>query len=188
MEINEFRQDSGNGLRITRVGTHGLKLDAKSTLKQRLTQHKGILKSGGGNHRGSIFRLLVGTTFLEEYAKCPTWGKGNTADYSIRQSEEALEKKVSEAIRNMPFLCLKIEDLSSPNSLRGFIERNAIALLSNYQKPILDNASTSWRGHLCNRPKVQLSGLWNQNHVDEDYDPCFLNTFETLINEMRPTL
>src|SRR5262245_54763752 len=46
-------------LRVVRVGTHGLR-PSKSTLWKRLAQHRGAVGGsmpGGGNHRGSIFRL-----------------------------------------------------------------------------------------------------------------------------------
>ena len=88
----------------------------------------------------------------------------------------------------MPFLYLDIDDVPSPDSLRGVIERNSIALLSNFQKSPIDPPSQDWRGLRCNREKVRLSGLWNQNHVDEVYDPAFLQILETLINKMRPSL
>jgi len=62
-EQGEMRSDSGAGLRIVRVGTHALTANSKSTLWKRLGQHKGT-KTGAGNHRGSIFRLIVGTARL----------------------------------------------------------------------------------------------------------------------------
>jgi hypothetical protein len=31
----------------------------------RLSQHRGYIKGGGGNHRGSIFRLIVGASLIE---------------------------------------------------------------------------------------------------------------------------
>lgn len=66
-------------------------------------------------------------------------------------------------------------------SLRGKIERNTIALLSNQNKPTLDAPSSNWLGHHSARGKVRLSGLWNNNHVDEDYDPLFLRDMEELV-------
>jgi len=81
----------------------------------------------------------------------------------------------------MPFLWLGIEDPSGPKSRRGYIERNAIALLSNYNKPDLDAPSESWLGKACPRERVTGSGLWNQNHVDEPCDPGFLGAFEFLV-------
>jgi hypothetical protein len=81
---------------------------------------------------------------------------------------------VSEIIGNMRFLWLAIEDERGPNSQRGYVERNAIALLSNYGKPALDPPSKAWLGHYSDRERVRKSGLWNQNHVDEAYDLTFL--------------
>jgi len=88
----------------------------------------------------------------------------------------------------MPFLHLNVDDAPGPDSLRGYIERNSIALLSNYQKPPLDPPSAEWRGYRCDRERVRLSGLWNQNHVNEPYDPVFLQTLEALIEQRTPTL
>ena len=59
MEDGESRTHTGKGSRIVRVGTHALVSGSQTTLWRRLSQHKGQEKSGGGNHRGSIFRLLV---------------------------------------------------------------------------------------------------------------------------------
>ncbi len=84
----------------------------------------------------------------------------------------------------MPFLWLAIEDQPGPDSLRGYIERNAIALLSNHGKRPIDPASLSWLGQYCDREKVRASGLWNSNHVEEPYDPAFLDTLEQLIEQM----
>ena len=49
MENGEERSNSGDGLRIVRVGTHALKSGSKTTLWKRLSQHKGTEKTGGGN-------------------------------------------------------------------------------------------------------------------------------------------
>ena len=35
------------------------------------------------------------------------------------------------------------------------------------------------------RHRVRLPGLWNTNHVDETYDPTFLDNLERLIQEMK---
>ena len=62
--------------RIVRVGTHALKAGARSTLWGRLAQHRGTQQLAGGNHRGSIFRLLVGAALAARNPglACPTWG------------------------------------------------------------------------------------------------------------------
>jgi hypothetical protein len=56
------------------------------------------------------------------------------------------------------------------------------ALLSNYGKPPLDRPSPAWLGLHCNVDRVRHSGLWNSNHVDENYDPAFLEEFERLMS------
>ena len=63
-EAGERRIDSSQGQRIVRVGTYALKPGSRSTLWDRLSQHRGT-NSGGGNHRGSIFRLIVGAATIE---------------------------------------------------------------------------------------------------------------------------
>lgn len=139
-ESNETRVASGN-LRVVRVGTHALKDGAKSTLRDRLKTHRGT-SSGGGNHRGSVFRLHVGSALLaggdysEQIKK--TWGKGASAPQEIRLAEKELERRVSEYIGGMYFLWLKVDDPPGPDSLRGYIERNSIALLSNAGKTSTD--------------------------------------------------
>ena len=184
-ELGEDRTDSGTGPRIVRVGTHALKAGAKTKLWNRLSQHRGSMRTGGGNHRGSIFRLIIGSSLIErEGIDCPTWDTvRNSAPREVREREQAMEERVSAEIRAMPFLWLAIEDEPGPCSLRGYIERNAIALLSNYDKEDIDPASGSWLGRHCNRKKVQDSGLWNSNHVEEGYDPRFLDMLEDLIEK-----
>ena len=64
-EDGELRAD-GTTPRVVRVGTHGLR-KSSATLWSRLSQHRGTVGGsmpGGGNHRGSIFRLHVGTALL----------------------------------------------------------------------------------------------------------------------------
>lgn len=181
MEPGEVRRESGEGSRIVRVGTHALKDGSRTTLWKRLSQHKGQ-RSGGGNHRGSIFRLLIGAALLADGpALCATWGQGNNAARAVREVERELESRVSAVIGQMPFLFIHIDDAPGPGSLRGVIERNAIALLSNYGKRPLDAASKDWLGARCPRDRVRASHLWNQNHVDEAYEPAFLETLEALI-------
>ena len=62
------------------------------------------------------------------------------------------------------------------------LERNAIALLGNYSatEP-LDRASAAWLGLHSDRQKVVGSGLWNDRHVDDPYDPAFLGDVERLV-------
>ena len=83
----------------------------------------------------------------------------------------------------MPFLWLAIEDPPGRESLRGPIERNSIALLSNFQRDPLDPPSGSWLGHHSDRERVCGSSLWINNHVEERHDPCFLGILERLIEK-----
>jgi len=177
-EPDEIRSQSGRGQRVVRVGTHGLKAGARSTLRQRLRQHAGT-RSGGGNHRGSIYRLLVGDALLRsgQCSVCTSWANSKPD----RDLERATEEAVSRHLANTTVLCLEVPDECGPYSLRGVVERNSIALLSNYAKPLLDPASSGWLGRLSSRERVRASGLWNQNHVDERYDPAFLGTLKHLI-------
>ena len=185
-EQGQKRSDSGDGPKVVRVGTHALKAGSGTTLWTRLTQHKGQLKTGGGNHRGSIFRLIVGAALMNrEKLDFPTWGQGNTASRDVRSGELALERLVSRVIGNMRFLWLPIEDEAGPESSRGYIERNCIALLSNYNKAALDPPSQSWLGHHSDRERVRKSGLWNQNHVDEACEPAFLDTLDRLVSDVK---
>lgn len=194
-EPGEHRSDSGTGLRLVRIGTHALGEGAKSTLHQRLRQHGGS-SAGGGNHRGSIFRLLVGEALLArgDGPPCSSWGvKGDIGKAAtalarsrsdLSANEEPVELSVSAYIRSLPFLWLPIDDEPGPESLRGLVERNTIALVSNFDRPPLDSPSHGWLGHLSGREKVRRSGLWNQRHADEDYDPTFLDAVRDLISRV----
>jgi len=181
-EPGEVRSDTGSGPRVVRVGTHALKAGSETSLWKRLSQHRGTDKSGGGNHRGSIFRLIVGTALIaRDKRSIPTWGRGNTASGPTVQAEDPFEREVSVVIRRMAFLWLPVDDEPGPGSLRGYVERNAIALLSNYNRPALDLPSAQWLGRYCDRERVRESGLWNSNHVDEHCDPAFLDRFAALV-------
>lgn len=176
-EPNEICARWHRNLRVVRVGTHALKPNSKSSLWGRLKQHKGN-RDGTGNHRGSIFRLLIGEAIgnSQRVHFISTWDdKRGSASKSVRLAEAPLEKLVSKYIASMPFLVLPIADDPGPESLRGYIERNSIALLSNYHKEPLDSSSTEWLGKHSGRDKVRVSGLWNNNHVDEEYEAGFLN-------------
>jgi hypothetical protein len=188
-EPGERRTDTGDGPRIVRVGTHALKAGSGTKLWTRLSQHKGQTTTGGGNHRGSIFRLIVGAALIRrDGLDFPTWGNGNSANREVRISERALESQVSRVIGDMPFLWLSIEDDAGPESLRGYIERNSIALLSNYNDAPLDPPSDRWIGHHSDRERVRKSGLWNQNHVEEHYDPRFLLKLDQFVSDMGGAL
>jgi hypothetical protein len=186
-ENDELRENGK--MRVVRVGTHALKMGSKSTLWKRLRQHKGTEKGrhpGGGNHRGSIFRLHVGAALISKNKlNVPTWLEGKNSIQNIRDIEYRFEKHVTNHIGSMPFLWVKVDDKPGPNSLRGYIERNAIGLLSNYNKnQQIDTPSDSWIGQYAYRDRIKKSGLWNVNHVDEGYNPDFLNVLIRKVEEM----
>ena len=190
-EAGESRTESGKGCRAVRVGTHALRKGAKSTLWRRLTNHKGS-RSGKGNHRGSIFRLLVGISLAnrnnEPLPKC--WGDKKARRKTMSElelnAENELEKDVSDYICAMPFICLNVSSDAGPRSDRAFIERNAIALLSNCHEPVVDQSSSNWLGRYCDRELVRCSGLWNQEHVTEQYDASFLDVMENWVIKTEP--
>jgi hypothetical protein len=183
-EPGEERTTSGTGPRITRVGTHALSSKSKITLWKKLLQHKGCSKTGGGLHRASVFRKLVGLSLINqrEDLSSETWGKGSSTPREIRLQELAIEREVSKIIRFMPFLWLEVDDEPSKESKRAYLEKNMIALLSNWNKEPVDPASDNWLGRYCPVEKVKESGLWNDRHVDSDYDPLFLDILETYIH------
>jgi hypothetical protein len=159
---------------------------SKTTLWKRIAQHKGSARSGGGNHRGSIFRLLVGESLLKRDLRygIETWGRGQSAPKDVRATEHALECEVSGYIGRMPFLWLDVDDEPSASSLRSYIEKNSIALLSNFSKSddeALDPASVNWLGLNSGREMVKKSGLWNNNYVDRPYEPSFIDVLRRLV-------
>lgn len=192
-EEGERRTDTGGGLRVVRVGTHALR-PSSATLWKRLAQHRGIIRDGSGNHRGSIFRLLIGSALKrrEGLAEPASWGIKDHREAAtllgitggaVKAAEKPHECTVSTYINTMPFLFVAVPDPPGPESLRGVVERNSIALLSNYRRDALDAPSIRWLGQHSDREKVRESGLWNNDHVDEGYDRRFLDILERLAQE-----
>lgn len=174
------RRRTTDQLRVVRVGTHALKRGARSTLRGRLRQHLGA-RAGHGNHRGSIFRLHVGAALLaRDGSPLATWGVGSSATAEVRQAERAHEQRVSRYIGDLRVLTLGITDEPGPDSLRGYVERNAVALLSTVGRAV-DPPSAAWLGHAAHRAPVRASGLWNVNHVGECMDEEFLERIEELV-------
>jgi len=182
-------RDVNDQLRLTRIGTHAVSEGSSTSLWNRLRTHRGAMSGtyeDGGNHRGSVFRKRVGEAVIdrdgyqEEY---PEWGNGSSAGRELRLKELEMERQVSEYLRDLPFLWLNVDDEPSAESQRAYIERNAIALLSNYQKTSIDARSEDWLGKHSRSEKICQSGLWNVNHVEESYDPEFLNLLEQKIAE-----
>ncbi len=182
-ENGEFRED-GTTPRVVRVGTHAVSTGSRTTLWDRLHTHRGH-SDGRGNHRGSIFRKRVGEALLHSGAYPDdvrgSWGQGSSAPKAVRVSERHLETEVSRYIGDMPLLWLEVDDEASKSSKRGYLERHTISLLSNFEKTGIDAPSKNWLGLASGEATIRLSGLWNTNHVDEDYDPIFLTMLKAHI-------
>jgi len=85
-EPGEMRSDTGIGPRVVRVGTQALKAGSRASLWRRLSQHRGITATDGGNHQGSIFRLLVGTAIKtrERLVEPVSWGVASDSGAAAR--------------------------------------------------------------------------------------------------------
>ncbi|MBC6437477.1 MAG: hypothetical protein GDA52_04920 [Rhodobacteraceae bacterium] len=185
-EPGEHRTTPSAPQRVVRVGTHAMAAKSRTTLWNRLSQHRGTKNPSGGNHRGSIFRLLVGEALLnaDPSLNVESWGQGSTAPRDVREQERPHEVRVNRYLGEMTLLVLDVLDAPGPDSARGIIERNSIALLSSYRSPALDLPGPRWLGNHSGREKVRKSGLWNNTHVNETYDPEFLNLFDNLTQRM----
>jgi hypothetical protein len=173
---------STGGPRVVRIGTHALTQTSRTTLWRRLAQHRGQVSGsnpGGGNHRGSVFRLHVGAALLrrdQAPAELLASWLSPRPDPQCRVAERAHERKVSDYIGAMPFLWLPVPTQPDGTSDRGYLERNSIALLSRSAGG-LDRASSGWLGKHAVNPAVVRSELWNVSHVDDEYDARFLDLF-----------
>jgi hypothetical protein len=188
---DEYRDD-GEHLRLTRVGTHAVSAGSGTSLWDRLRTHRGALSGryeDGGNHRGSVFRKRVGEALIERHCahdEFPQWGEGSTAGRELRLEEQAMEAQVSDFLRELPFLWVDIDDEPGPESDRAYVERNAIALASNFDKEPIDPRHHDWLGKESPCEEIRESGLWNVNHVEESYDPAFLDRLEDVIRKTTP--
>ena len=166
-----------------RIGTNAPTGGSKVTLRQRLQMHKGI--PDGGSHHRPVSRLHVGAALLARGGSPPgigrTWSRGSSSGSDeVRAVERPLEKVVSEYIGAMPFLVAAADDEPGPESIRGYIERNAIALLSGMGLEV-DPPSPEWLGRACPHPAVRSSGLWNVDHVGDLYAPGSLDRRAELV-------
>lgn len=173
----EGEQRENGQPRVVRVGTHRLTATSRSTLWDRLAQHRG--SPTGGNHRGSIFRLHVGTAMLAsgEYPEAAaTWGLKKPPP-EARLQERRLEQAVSAHIGRMPFRHVTVHDRFA----RDVVETGAIALLSNFGRPHVDPASPTWLGHHADRADVRDSHLWNVRHVRDPWETTWLDLLASCV-------
>lgn len=140
-----------------------------------------------------MYRKGVGEAIIEKYNlhnDYPDWDKRwsniDRPRSEVRNEEYIMERRVSTYIRDQPFLWINVDDKPSADSDRAYIERNAIALLSNFDKPTLDPRADDWLGRHCRSCEIQESGLWNVNHVNEHYDSGFLDRLVEAIDHTTP--
>jgi hypothetical protein len=185
-EPNEIRQNN-NFDRVVRIGTHAAVANSNATLYNRLYKHKGA-KDLTGNHRGSVFRKLIGFSLIQKGSlKYPDWGdKSKKGDKLVKLNEKPLEKIVSNYLHTMTFTVLEVPGPSSKYNDRAFIEENTIALLSNFGRPIIDKCSKDWLGGYSIDSKVKGSGLWNNKCVErKEIDRSYFEIFEKHLTKMN---
>jgi hypothetical protein len=123
---------------------------------------------------------------LRDNVTVTTWGVGSSkpphlkASRELQAAEEAHERRVSEYMGAVSVFWINVPDPPGPESDRGYIERNAIALLSNYCCPV-DPASPGWLGNSSPSAEIRGSSLWNVDHVRNPYDHRFLSRLEEYV-------
>lgn len=170
----ERRLKDDDHLRIVRVGTHGVALGSKASLRNRMRTHFGTL-GGDGNHRSSVFRLHVGRSLINAglVPASPSWGRLSSSKDDVRD-ERALEREVSRYLAGLRVLLIAIPGESDKANDRAYIEQNLIALVSNQRRP-LDPPNAGWLGLHSDKPEIRKSGLWNVNHVSQRVDPEYID-------------
>jgi len=188
---DEYRENEDQ-LRITRIGTHAVSSGSGTSMWNRLRTHRGA-KSGtyedGGNHRGSVFRKRVGEAIIKKEGlsqEYPEWGDGSSASRELRLEELEMERRVSDYIRDLPFLWVNIDDEPGSDSDRAYIEQNTISLVSNYEKTPIDTRRDDWIGEYSASQEIQESGLWNVDYVDQRYDSGLLTRFKRYVEQTEP--
>ncbi len=162
-EEGETRSHSPNELRVVRVGTHAVTAKSKSRLWHRLYEHK----QDGGR---SVFRNHVSRALRIR------------AEIRGPQNEHNHTRCVSSHIGRMPFLWLNVDGKGS-HQRRTWLERNAIALLSNWRSSDGDQPSEDWLGKHSAKTEVKKSGLWNVQHVKSGYKSLLLDDLAEYINQ-----
>lgn len=179
---------------ISRIGTVGVSEGSSNPLRSRLRQHRGNAQgefASGGNHRGSIMRLHIGRSIIDHEGleeTYPDWGLPTRKlddTRAVREIEHPLEKRVSDYIRDLPFLWVDIPGEPGSRCDRAKIERNLIALVSQIRRQSAGGVDADWLGYYSPRPEINQTGLWNIEHVNELYNPAIVDSFEEYIGEME---
>lgn len=177
----ERRLKDTDQLRIVRVGTHGVASGSKASLRNRMRTHFGTA-AGEGNHRSSIFRLHTGRSLINAKLApaIESWGR-SVGDKSALLAERELEQAVSRYLAELSVLLIAVPGESDKGNDRAYLEQNLIALLSNARKP-LDPPSCEWLGLSSAKQEIRKSGLWNVNHVDQRFDPKYLDILDYYVS------
>lgn len=177
----ERRLKRNDQLRVVRVGTHGVAMGSKASLRNRIRTHLGT-QSGDGNHRSSIFRLHIGRSLINASLQPDvlSWGISQSNKLTL-QNERALEREVSKYLRQLLVILVDVPGKADKNNDRAYLEQNLIALISNTCRP-LDPPSCEWLGLRSAKKEIRKSGLWNVNHVDQAVDPGFLEILDYYVS------
>jgi hypothetical protein len=178
----ELRALDPSQRRVVRVANHASGTGSVSALWDLIREDRGGA-DGLGDHRRSLFRARLGEALINRSGlapRFPQWGKGSSAQKEIVDGEAEMERLVSVEIGNMELCFLAVEDEPGNPSDRGYLYRNAIALLSGPDGPV-DLPSPSWLGLNSGQDACRHSGLWHTRHTEEIYDPDFLGVFERYV-------
>ena len=159
-EDGETRSNSHGDLRVVRVGTHAVTAKSKSRLWNRLYEHK----QDGGR---SVFRDHVNQAL-----------KNRSED----EREHNHSRCISNYIGQMPFLWVNVDGENS-HHMRRRIERNSIALLSDFNGEATDKSSKRWLGNCSDNEALKRSGLWNVQHTKHGFNPSYLTELKTCVEQ-----
>lgn len=194
---SDLEADPPSEWHLTRIGTVGVAAGSSNTLWNRLRQHRGNTRgdyAGGGNHRGSIFRRHVGRAFIQKDGlqdEYPYWGTTHASGISwetdrLRENEHPLEERVSRYIRSLPFLYVSIPGEPEPGNDRDRIESNSIAMVSHFRRANPRLYKNDWVGHESPKPEIHQTGLWNIDHVTDDFSPAVVAELNDYIDRTSP--
>ena len=174
-EAGEVRRNQG--LRVVRVGMSSRSLRSRLVGQHLTGNHRDDHRDDEGNLRASVFRKHVGAALIRrDCLACRTWRMPTEPDHDAqRRAESDIEGRVTQALGAMPVVWVVA---NGPDN--RCIEQNAIGLLSNYQRPVVDPPSAAWLGRSCDREEIRKSGLWNVKHVTSGYDPAMLEKLDTV--------
>ena len=86
-----------------------------------------------------------------------------------------MERRVSDYLRQSPLPLGRRPRRTGPLERPDVSGTERHRPLSNYGKALINPRSDEWLGNDSPNKKIRQSGLWNVDHVDESYDPAFLD-------------